>query len=215
MPWSLLKLTVRGAMNNHEADGPEAPTPAAATKACRICGEDIKLSAIKCTHCDSYQDWRSSLTFSSTILSLLVALIAVLTAALPVVTREFSTKHSRILFSYLWASSEYVSVLSSNSGNSHGAVHSAWLLVDEQPRIALAIVGLAFDGVELIPENKNVLINFYPITPPADFKLSSKLDACYLQIIYRNFSEDSRTLRLNVPNCAELAEFLSRALQKP
>jgi hypothetical protein len=49
------------------------------TKPCKVCGEEIRESARKCNHCDSYQDWRLNIGFSNTVLSLLVALCSVLT----------------------------------------------------------------------------------------------------------------------------------------
>lgn len=55
------------------------------TKRCKVCAEPINISAKKCIHCQSDQEWTSRLGFSATVLSLLVALITVLTAAIPVI----------------------------------------------------------------------------------------------------------------------------------
>ena len=60
------------------------PEPERHKKQCTTCGEEIANSARKCIHCDTYQDWRRYLTFSSTVLALLVALLSVATVAGPV-----------------------------------------------------------------------------------------------------------------------------------
>jgi hypothetical protein len=60
----------------------EDPTERSGEKGrCTTCLEPIWIGAKKCTLCDSYQDWRRFLTFSSTVLALLVSLVAVSTTA--------------------------------------------------------------------------------------------------------------------------------------
>ncbi len=46
---------------------------------CKICKEKIHKYALKCTHCGSFQNWRRHLGLSTSFLSILVALISVLT----------------------------------------------------------------------------------------------------------------------------------------
>lgn len=53
------------------------------TKPCRECAERIPLDAKICGECKSYQDWRRFLPFSTTVLALLTALIAVIGATAP------------------------------------------------------------------------------------------------------------------------------------
>src|SRR6266704_1487409 len=53
---------------------------------CLVCREAIHKGALKCIHCDSYQGWLSRrLNFSSTMLSLLVALVSVSAFAIPII----------------------------------------------------------------------------------------------------------------------------------
>jgi hypothetical protein len=89
-----------------ETPRPATSTPASSTpatvsdaKPCKVCGEAIKRSARKCIHCDSYQDWHANIGMSTTVLSLLVALVAVLTPAVPVMKTTFSSKNSSLSFS--------------------------------------------------------------------------------------------------------------------
>src|SRR5262249_20564094 len=51
---------------------------------CIECRKAIEPGATKCTECDSFQDWRRHFTIGHVVLSLLVALVSVLTAAVPV-----------------------------------------------------------------------------------------------------------------------------------
>ncbi|MBO9122213.1 MULTISPECIES: hypothetical protein [unclassified Rhizobium] len=52
-------------------------------KKCVLCVSEIPVSAMKCTHCSSYQDWRSNLDFGNSTLSLLIAFLSVLGIAVP------------------------------------------------------------------------------------------------------------------------------------
>lgn len=70
------------------------------TKLCKICGEEIKISVVKCIHCNGYQNWRSRIDFSSNVLSLLVALIAVATAAIPVARKELQVENSNLAYAF-------------------------------------------------------------------------------------------------------------------
>lgn len=54
---------------------------------CHFCKKEIEDGAIKCVHCDSYQNWRKYIQFSNTVLSLLVALISVTALATPIIIK--------------------------------------------------------------------------------------------------------------------------------
>lgn len=91
-----------------------------------MCRKQIPHDAIICTECDSYQDWRRYFGVSGTILSLLVALISVLTVAVPVIrsglTPERSVVHCDVL---RWnREAGTVAVVVSNSGTRPAAVQT-------------------------------------------------------------------------------------------
>jgi hypothetical protein len=65
------------------------------TKPCRACWHPMPKPANKCTGCGSVQDWQRYLNFSGTVLGLLVALISVLTFAIPIWTRVIVPKAPR------------------------------------------------------------------------------------------------------------------------
>ncbi len=74
-------------------------------KLCRICCEPIAAGARKCIHCDSFQDWRGNLGVSATVLSLLVALVSVLTASAPILTKTLTPERSDLAFAFQGANS--------------------------------------------------------------------------------------------------------------
>lgn len=65
------------------------------TKPCRACWHPMPKPANKCTKCGAVQDWQRYLNFSGTVLGLLVALISVLTFAIPIWTRLIVPKAPR------------------------------------------------------------------------------------------------------------------------
>lgn len=106
------------------------PEPARHQKQCTTCGEEIAQSARKCIHCDSFQDWRRYLAFSSTVLALLVALLSVATVAAPVFRDLLTTKDSELVASFQGFNSDDEAVfVVSNSGNRPGTVGEALLFV--------------------------------------------------------------------------------------
>jgi hypothetical protein len=66
------------------------------TTPCRVCRKSIPVGALKCTECDSFQDWRRHLNLSSTVLSLLVALISVSTVAFPIFQKALHKPRSDV-----------------------------------------------------------------------------------------------------------------------
>jgi hypothetical protein len=55
------------------------------SKMCISCGALMPTPALKCTACNSFQDWRRYLPFDATILALLTALASVLTTGAPAI----------------------------------------------------------------------------------------------------------------------------------
>jgi predicted nucleic acid-binding Zn ribbon protein len=68
---------------------------------CRVCKEPIRPGAQRCVHCGTFQNWRRYLTFSATVLSLLVALVSVLTVGIPVVINAVTQKRAHVEVSLL------------------------------------------------------------------------------------------------------------------
>ena len=93
-------------------------------KRCEVCQEPINERALKCIHCSSEQGFmRRRLGLSSTVLSLLVALVTVLTAAIPVIKNAFTPEDLRVTAAFQAADAHSVSVMVSNNGIRAGSVH--------------------------------------------------------------------------------------------
>jgi hypothetical protein len=65
-------------------------------KLCIECSLPIPRSAKKCTECDTYQDWRRYLPFSTTILSLTIALFSVLGLSIPSIIEAMKDRDAKI-----------------------------------------------------------------------------------------------------------------------
>ena len=68
---------------------------------CRSCKEEIKDGAIRCVHCDSYQDYRRYFRMSSSVLALLIALISVVTLATPVLEEALKPDDAKLDFYFI------------------------------------------------------------------------------------------------------------------
>ena len=63
---------------------------------CRVCKEPIQIGALICNVCKSRQDWRRHVTVSSSVLSLLVALVSVTGIAIDDIVAALRSKKSDI-----------------------------------------------------------------------------------------------------------------------
>jgi len=96
---------------------PPPDLAAEARKRCSSCGEEIFHAARKCRFCGSFQDYRRHLTFSSTVLALLVALVSVLTVLVPLVLEALEVDRSRTKVRFVGVEQRYFNFVAANSGN--------------------------------------------------------------------------------------------------
>lgn len=132
-------------------------------KACRVCGEAIQVSARKCIHCTSYQDVRRYFGFSSTILSLLVALFAVIGQAAPAIKSIFHKPEADITYAVQDASFRRLTILVVNDGDRSGAVSSGLL---KTPTKHSLLTLMDNDGVVLLAPKANALLTFAAMADP-------------------------------------------------
>ena len=122
------------------------------TKPCKICQEPINRGARKCIHCQSSQGWLSGLAVSATMMSLLVALVSVLAAAVPAFKSLLTPVNSDLVFVPQGMTRETVSVLVYNRGIRPGTFRSG---------------SVAFDGALLtlhisdLPKNEPKIVEFW------------------------------------------------------
>jgi hypothetical protein len=95
------------------------------SKSCRICARPIPLAAVKCADCFSYQDWRSGLGVSTTVLSMLVALVSVVAAATPGFIGLLAKKDSKMVFGEPALRRGQFMQFASNAGTRPGIVDAA------------------------------------------------------------------------------------------
>jgi hypothetical protein len=89
---------------------------------CRYCKEPIYPRARRCNACGSFQDWRRFFDFSAVILSLLVALVSVLSAIVPQIANLLPPWGSKLKVSSYYFSTDAVSLLVENRGNKPGHI---------------------------------------------------------------------------------------------
>jgi hypothetical protein len=130
-----------------------------ATRPCINCAEEIKTSARQCIHCKSFQDWRAAFGVSTPVLSLLVALVSVLTVAVPVLVESITPENAKIEFTVQGSTSETIFVLVSNRGNRPGSVAHGALTLDG---IDAMVVDLADSpgAVQIIAPGKSELVKY-------------------------------------------------------
>lgn len=85
---------------------------------CRECAHVMPASALKCSKCQSFQDWRRYLAFSSTALSLVIAFLSILTVAVPVLLNAVGTNNSSASIEFLpQKTSSEIQLLVRNTGS--------------------------------------------------------------------------------------------------
>jgi len=97
---------------------------------CIVCKEKVRFGARKCIHCDSFQDWREYFSFSSSILAWLVALVSVISLALPLVKDVFKKENSRVVLALQGIEDGYIALIASNLGTRPGSIGAVELQFD-------------------------------------------------------------------------------------
>jgi hypothetical protein len=116
------------------SDEPSTAGTVQKAKLCKVCGEPIALIAKKCTHCDSYQNWFSNISISSSVLTMLVALLSVLTVTVPVFREALTPKNSDIIATLQDSDETRIMVVVSNKGVRPGTLRStAFLIMEPKP----------------------------------------------------------------------------------
>jgi hypothetical protein len=138
------------------------------TKSCKVCAEEIKKAARVCIHCNNYQDWRAEIGISQSVLSLLVALLSVLTVAAPVLVSTFTPKNSSFAFTFEAASASNIAVFIANSGSRSGVIRmpvrfAVTQLNGKPVSMALSVTGAS--TAIFIDAGKSLLLQ---LSPPAD-----------------------------------------------
>jgi hypothetical protein len=89
---------------------------------CLNCQEPIHPKAKLCKTCKSYQDWRRHFSFSAVVLSLLVALISVISAVGPRIISWLPPSGSRLEIKSFYYSTDAIVLIVENEGNQAGHI---------------------------------------------------------------------------------------------
>lgn len=164
------------------------------TKPCKVCAEPIKTAARICNQCKSYQDWRSYLSMSQSVLALAIALISVMTVFLPIAKSALTPVNSNLIFSRQSEEGLIKKVLVSNLGIRPGTVNDAYIFAYHPKGDTEFYTASLVNGNELIRPGESELLTFefedkYRINLGDDWVPS-------LVVMYTNFdgSKDQQTI---------------------
>lgn len=185
----------------------ERPT----VKTCRTCGEEIKAQARKCVHCGAYQDWRGAVSLSTTVLSLMVALISVSIAAFPAIRKAVTPARSLVDFAFQGGDEDTVSAFVQNTGSQPATVNGARLRTRRGANVVEFGLTSANDGPTAgrpISAGARELVVYrfsgrYETRRAADAKAG-----CTLALTVTNYNSHQQTIERAVA-CDRLAGFAS------
>lgn len=190
-----------------------------ATKSCRVCAVDIPEAAIKCTACDSYQDWRGGIRIGATTMSLIVALVALTPAAIKGLTGLVTPQDSHIVLGRpIWQRGHYIQFVS-NTGIRPGAVTGGILYRGRrQPKgqrtLPEELYGLELEdapkGALIVEPGKSLLVRFrLTDSRPATKPLPAGVDAaCGLGTATTSFRGDQTVPSFDI-DCLEMTLVIS------
>jgi hypothetical protein len=227
-------LTIRFALPRTALSDKRATTADVSTEEgrgktrCNTCLEPIWIGAQKCTHCDSYQDWRRVFGFSSTVLALMVSLIAVLGATVPKIVDLFSAQDSKLqLAQHPIFEGGHLYVMATNKGTKDGVVEFATMTIDtDHPKyIWLHVVRLDPKSAVVSPgETKDLdyravfptgtidkLVQdsaWFPSQVSKQELEQLKNKKCTLKVRVRSFKGEKRDERLDPSSCADFFQTL-------
>jgi len=107
------------------------------TKNCNTCSEEIKYDAKKCTHCDTFQNWRRHLDFGKNFLALVIAFISVVTVLVTQLKSASEKDFSNAYVESFIMNRNGVSLITSNTGNVPAYIKSCKLYFTDNDSIVL------------------------------------------------------------------------------
>lgn len=92
---------------------------------CRICREEIKEGAKKCTNCGAFQNWRRFIDLGNSTLALVIALFSVASIGVPYLVDALRSNSARLIFSPVYWQGDKLGLAIENIGKGPGHVKSA------------------------------------------------------------------------------------------
>jgi hypothetical protein len=105
---------------------------------CRTCCKPIAAKARYCTECEHYQDWRRFFSIGQIFLTLMIALISVLSTGLPPILTAAKRDGSKVVGSYYKCHRDDVELVVSNLGNRDAILRDVGfrLIIDGRPALS-------------------------------------------------------------------------------
>jgi hypothetical protein len=129
---------------------------------CKQCCNAIPRGARLCSHCSSYQDWRSWFSVSSTVLALLTALVSVLGIATPAVINVLHSPKSDAILQTPSLDGTTLRVVAINRGDAPASLIRA--RIDGEYLAGATKVRLRNDGDAIIsPGSKLLTFDIIPL----------------------------------------------------
>ncbi len=122
---------------------------------CKQCCNAIPRGAHLCSHCNSYQDWRSWFSVSTTVLALLTALVSVLGIAVPAVINVLHSPKSDAILQLPSLDGTTLRVVAINRGDAPASLTRA--RIDGDYLAGATKVRLRNDGDAIIPPGSKLL----------------------------------------------------------
>ena len=91
---------------------------------CKFCLNEIPNGAWKCSHCGSSQRWPTFFPTVQTTLVLLVALVSVVSMAIPIIHNALSPDDSDVTFNYIDRTDISIPIIASNKGTRPASIGS-------------------------------------------------------------------------------------------
>jgi ribosomal protein L40E len=133
-------------------------------KFCKQCYKTIPKEARLCSHCNSYQDWRSWFSISGTVLALLTALVSVLGIATPAIIKVLHTPKSNAVLQAPSLDGTMLRIVATNSGDAPASLVRARIAGDYLA--GATKIRLRNDGDAIIPPGSKLLT--FDIVPLLD-----------------------------------------------
>jgi hypothetical protein len=131
-------------------------------KTCKFCCSEVPKTAVICTNCGQYQNWRKYVNLSSVFLSLAIALFTVVSFTLPVLRAQFEAPKTELTATLLGINDGMFHFLIANSGNRIGTVSGFRLLelntAEAQNGLGSKQRGLKYNTYDLIKPGEAVKV---------------------------------------------------------
>ena len=189
------------------ASDPRGETAAAdrqfGSKFCVACYASIPKPAEKCVECGSAQNWQRYLTFSATILGLLVALVSVATFAVPIWRHAFYVPEPKPFIAYI-STPEHFTVTISNAGDAPMILSSIWMTFEDRNGRTVYFKEEDPGAISIIKPNNIISKNFQVESDGDEIPDGHVFDTRDIELFFLNISNND----VKIKGCTIMGAFI-------